>query len=88
MMKTFTLAASMMVLAAISGQALAGTITSKARSDSQAYAKQQTMSAFDSMAPGATDSHRDHGGPKANDYYKIYAAEMGSRPFESPLTCG
>ena len=68
MMKTFTLAASMMVLAAaISGQALAGTITSKARSDSQAYAKQQTMSAFDSMASGATDSYRYHGGPKADD---------------------
>jgi hypothetical protein len=67
MSKISTLTASMLVLAAISGQAFAGTITSKARPVSQAYASQQTMSAFASMPSAATDSHRYHGGPKAND---------------------
>ena len=57
----------MLVLAAISGQAFAGTITSKARPALQAYPSQQTMGAFASMPPAATDSHRYHGGPKAND---------------------
>ena len=65
MIKISTLAASMMVLAAISGQAFAGTITSKARPAS--HASQQTMGAFASMPPAAVDSHRYHGGPKAND---------------------
>jgi hypothetical protein len=67
MIKISTLAASMMVLAAISGQAFAGTITSKAQPASQAYASHQTMGAFASMPPAAVDSHRYHGGPKAND---------------------
>ena len=66
MSKISTLAASMMVLAAISGQAFAGTITSKAQPASQAYASQPTMGAFASM-PSSIDSHRYHGGPKAND---------------------
>ena len=67
MSKISTLAASMMVLAAISGQAFAGTITSKAQPASQAYASQPTMGAFASMPVADTDSPRYHGGPKAND---------------------
>jgi hypothetical protein len=67
MSKISTLTASMVVLAAISGQAFAGTITSKARPASQSYASQQTIGAFASMPTAVTDSHRYHGGPKAND---------------------
>jgi hypothetical protein len=67
MTKIFMLAASAMVLAAISGPAFAGPTTSKARPDAQAYASRQTMDAFASMQPATTDSHRYHGGPKAND---------------------
>jgi hypothetical protein len=66
MTKTFTLAASMMVLAAISGQAVAGTATPKARLDSKNYASQQMMSAFASTSSEAA-AHRYHGGPKSND---------------------
>lgn len=67
MTKTITLAASMMVLAAISGQALAGTVTSKTRPDSQADASHQSAGAFASMPTDAANSHRYHGGPKTND---------------------
>jgi hypothetical protein len=67
MTKTLTLAVSVMVLAAISGQAFAGTMTSKARPASHSYANHQTMGAFASMPSAAADSHRYHGGPKVND---------------------
>jgi hypothetical protein len=53
--KNFALAASVAMLVAISGQALAATYTSNAMN---AYASQQT-------AP--QDAHRYFGGPKYND---------------------
>jgi hypothetical protein len=69
MMKTITLAASMMVLVAISGQAFAGTATPAAWRHSQTYTNQQAMRAFNAVAPATVDAntHQYHGGPKVND---------------------
>jgi hypothetical protein len=69
MMKTMTLAASMMVLLAISGQAFAGTATPAAWRHSQASTNPQAMRAFNAVAPATVEpnAHRYHGGPKVND---------------------
>jgi hypothetical protein len=69
MIKTIALAASMMVLALISGQALAGTVASDARHRAHASANPMTMRAYDAVAPTAAqpNAHRYHGGPKVND---------------------
>ena len=66
MMKTMTLAASMMVLVAISGQAFA---TPAASRHSQAAMNAQAMRAYNSVAPATVDAntHHYHGGPKVND---------------------
>jgi hypothetical protein len=67
-MKTITLAASMMVLVAISGQALAGTAPD-ARHRAHASANPTAMRAYDAVAPATAqpNAHRYHGGPKVND---------------------
>jgi hypothetical protein len=67
MTKTITLAASMMVLVAISGQASAGTATADAWH--RAHASNPTaMRAYDAVpATAQPDAHRYHGGPKVND---------------------
>jgi hypothetical protein len=71
MMKTITLAASMMVLVAISGQAFAGTATTAAWRHSQTSTNPQVMRAFNAVAvaPATVDAntHQYHGGPKVND---------------------
>jgi hypothetical protein len=69
MMKTMTLAASMMMLVAISGQAFAGTATPAAWRHSQTSTNTQAMRAFNAVAPATVDAntHRYHGGPKGND---------------------
>jgi hypothetical protein len=66
MMKTITLAASMMALVAISGQALAGTAPD-ARHRAHASASPIAMRAYDAVAPAQPNQHRYHGGPKVND---------------------
>ena len=67
MMKTITLAASMMVLVAISGQASAG--TAAADMWHCAHASAHPMRAYDAVAPATAqpNAHRYHGGPKVND---------------------
>jgi hypothetical protein len=67
MTKTFAFAVSAMVLAAISGQALAGSITSKAHPDTHAYTSRQAMNALAAIPTNAANTHRYHGGPKTND---------------------
>jgi hypothetical protein len=69
MMKTMILAASMVALVAISGQALAGTATAAAWRHSQASTNPQAMRAFNAVAPMTVEpnAHRYHGGPKVND---------------------
>jgi len=69
MMKTITLAASVIALVAISGQAFAGTATAAAWRHSQTSTKPQAMRAFNAVAPATVDAntHQYHGGPKAND---------------------
>jgi hypothetical protein len=69
MTKTMTLAASTMVLVAISGQAFAGTAIAAAWRHSQASSNPQVMRAYNAVAPATIEpnAHRYHGGPKAND---------------------
>ena len=69
MMKTIMLAASMTVLVAISGQALAGTAAADAWHRAHASASPTAMHAYDSVAPVVAEpnAHRYHGGPKVND---------------------
>ena len=69
MMKTVTLAASVIALVAISGQAFAGTTTAAAWRHSQASTNPQAMRAFNAVAPATVDAntHHYHGGPKVND---------------------
>jgi hypothetical protein len=71
MMKTITLAASMMVLFAILGQASAGTAATDAwhRAHAHASANPTAMRAYDAVAPATAEpnAHRYHGGPKVND---------------------
>lgn len=67
-MKTITLAASMMVLVAISGQALAGTAAAEAWHRAHASASPTAMHAYDAVpATAQPNAHRYHGGPKVND---------------------
>jgi hypothetical protein len=67
-MKTITLAASMMVLVAISGQALAGTAAADARHHAHASANPTALHAYDAVpATAQPNAHRYHGGPKVND---------------------
>jgi hypothetical protein len=67
-MKTITLAASMMVLVAISGQALAGTTAADAAHRAHASASPTAMHAYDAVpATAQPNAHRYHGGPKVND---------------------
>ena len=69
MTKTITLAASMMVLVAISGQALAGTAAADAWHRSHASTNPTAMRAYGAVAPATAEpnAHRYHGGPKVND---------------------
>jgi hypothetical protein len=63
------LAASMMVLVAISGQALAGTTAADARHRAHASTSATAMHAYDAVVPAVAElnAHRYHGGPKVND---------------------
>jgi hypothetical protein len=69
MMKTFSLAASIMVLVAISGQAFAGTVAPVAGRHSRASMDRPAMRAYDAATPATVDvnTHHYHGGPKVND---------------------
>src|SRR5258706_4359416 len=75
MMKTLALAASITMLVAISGQALAGTAAPKARYWPKATdpSDQQVGHAFNAFDPSMAtqtvepEAHRYHGGPKSND---------------------
>jgi hypothetical protein len=75
MMKNLVLAASMTMLIALSGQALAGTATANERYRPEATAPsgRQTIPAFNAsdraMATQTVEpnAHRYHGGPKSND---------------------
>ena len=69
MMKTIMSAASMMVLVAISGQALAGTTAAYAAHRAHASTSPTAMHAYDAVAPAVAEpnAHRYHGGPKVND---------------------
>ena len=75
MMKNLALAASMTMLIALSGQALAGTATPNARYRPEATGRsdRQMVPAFkvsgSAMATQAVEpnAHRYHGGPKSND---------------------
>jgi hypothetical protein len=73
--KNLALAASIMMLATISGQALAGTAAPKAKywRAATGHSDHQTMRAFNAidlpMAPRTVEpnAYRYHGGPKYND---------------------
>ena len=66
MMRIFTLAASIMVLAAISGEASAGATAAKVRHDLRMSANLQIMNAVSSATPAvASNAYRYHGGPKS-----------------------
>jgi hypothetical protein len=73
MTKNLALAASIMMLATISGQALAGTAAPKARywPETTAPSDQRVVRAFNAYEPTAqtveSNAHRYHGGPKYND---------------------
>ena len=70
MMKTIMSAASMMVLVAISGQALAGTTAANAAHRAHASTSATAIHAYDAVPATATtepNAHRYHGGPKVND---------------------
>jgi hypothetical protein len=69
MMKTMILAASMTVLVAISGQALAATAAADAWHRAHASTSSTATRAYDSVAPAVAEPnmHRYHGGPKVND---------------------
>ena len=69
MMKNLTLAASMMMLVALSGQAFARTATPDMRQQAQ-MTDHSAFGAFDQMTAqpaAAVDAHRYEGGPKSND---------------------
>jgi hypothetical protein len=68
MMKTIISAASLTVLVAISGQALAGTTAMDARHRAHASTSATAIHAYDAV-PATTEpnAHRYHGGPKVND---------------------
>ena len=74
-MKNLALAASVMVLVAISGQAFAKTAAQNARdwSESTGPSDRQAAYTYDSFdstiaaQPDETDAYRYHGGPKYND---------------------
>jgi hypothetical protein len=71
--KTLALAASMMIVVGISGQAFAGTAESNARLEATGLSGRQAAHAFNAMGPATVTStvepnaHRYHGGPKSND---------------------
>jgi hypothetical protein len=66
--KTFTLAASMMMLVAISGQAFAGTAAADTWRHARASTDRQAMHAYNMAPPVAyPNTHPYHGGPKSND---------------------
>ena len=69
MMKTIMSAASMTVLVAISGQALAGTTAANAAHRAHVSTGATAMHAYDAVAPAVAEpnAHRYHGGPKVND---------------------
>ena len=75
MMKSFALAASMTMLVAISGQALAGTAAPKAQYWRAATGRSdhQAVRAFNAIDPPMAtqtvepNAHAYHGGPKYND---------------------
>ena len=69
LMKMITLAASMMALVAISGQASAGTAAADAWHRAHASANPTAMRAYDAVTPTTAEpnAHRYHGGPKVND---------------------
>jgi hypothetical protein len=70
MMKTIISAASLTVLVAISGQALAGTTAMDARHRAHASTSATAIHAYDAVPATATtepNAHRYHGGPKVND---------------------
>ena len=68
MMKTIISAASMTVLVAISGQALAGTTAANAAHRAHASTSATAMHAYDAVpATAQPNAHRYHGGPKVND---------------------
>jgi ATP-dependent protease ClpP protease subunit len=69
MTKNLALAASMMVLIALSGPAFARTSAPEARYQAQ-MTEHSAFGAFDQMttpAPVAFNTHRYEGGPKSND---------------------
>jgi len=66
MTKILPLAASMMMLVAISGQALAGT-TAPSKRHQPPVTNVSALSAFDSATVIAPNTHRYQGGPKSND---------------------
>jgi hypothetical protein len=74
MTKSLALAASIVMLATISGQALAGTAAPKARywPETTAPSDRQAVQAFDAFEPAMAtqtaepNAHRYHGGPKSN----------------------
>ena len=73
--KNLALAASIMMLATISGQALAGTAAPKARywRTATGHSDHQAMRAFNAIDPPTAaqtmepNAYRYHGGPKYND---------------------
>ena len=69
MTKILPLAASMMLLAAISGQAFAQTAMPQAQHWHHAMVRsdEQTMNAFDTGMTTQGAEHRYHGGPKSID---------------------
>jgi hypothetical protein len=75
MTKNLALAASIMMVVAISGQALAGTAAPKARYWPKATdpSDRQVVRAFNAFDPAMAtqtvepNAHRYHGGPKSND---------------------
>jgi hypothetical protein len=73
MTKNLALAASIMMLVTISGQAMAGTAAPKARywPETTAPSDRQAVQAFNAFGPAtqtaAPNTHRYHGGPKYND---------------------
>ena len=75
MTRNLALAASTMMLAAISGQAFAGTAAPNARHRAEAtgLSDRQVVHAFNAFDPAMAtqtvepNAHRYHGGPKSND---------------------
>jgi hypothetical protein len=68
MMNTIISAASLTVLVAISGQALAGTTAMDARHRAHASTSATAIHAYDAVpATAEPNAHRYHGGPKVND---------------------